>query len=192
MTTRRTMIHALLSLAALAPTAALAHPFHEAASTSLLQGMLHPLTGLDHVLMIAAVGAWVAVLKPVGRLLVAGCLGLSVAVGSLLPVAPLAGPSLEMAIAATVVGSGMLLAAGRRAPLWATGLVAALFAVIHGFAHGAEGPAHSPLYVPGLVLATSGLAIAASFLAASLARHRIWLRAGGALGAAAGLAALSG
>ncbi len=69
-------------------------------------------------------------------------------------------------------------------------LLPALFALIHGFAHGAEGPATSARYVPGLVVATAGLALAASFLAARLQTHRAWLRLVGVLAALTGAVAL--
>jgi urease accessory protein len=155
-----------------------------------MAGVLHPLGGLDHVLMIVAVSAWAALLKPAGRAVIATCLGAFVAIGALLPVAPASGSGLEAAIALTVIGAGLLLALGRRLPLWATGSLAALFALIHGFAHGAEGPATSPLYVPGLVVATMGLALAVSFLAARLQSHRGWLRALGVISAAVGTTTL--
>ncbi len=188
---RNTLITTLL-LATLAPTAALAHPGHDGVSTGFMAGVLHPLTGLDHVLMIVAVSAWAALLRPAGRVAVAACLGVFVAIGALAPVAPLSGTGLEMAIALTVIGSGLLLAVGRRWPIWATGSLAALFALIHGFAHGAEGPATSQLYVPGLVVTTMALALTVSFLAARLQAHRGWLRALGFAGAAMGATALLG
>jgi urease accessory protein len=189
---RRITLLSTLLLAAFAPTAALAHPGHDGAGASFVAGVLHPLTGFDHVLMIVAVSAWAAMLKPAGRAVMAICLGAFVAIGALMPVAPAAGAGLEAAIALTVIGAGVLLAAGRRMPLWATGSLAALFALIHGFAHGAEGPATSPLYVPGLVVATTGLALAVSFLAARLQAHRVWLRALGVMSAAVGTTALIG
>ncbi len=179
-----------LLLGALMPVAALAHPGHAEAGAGFMAGLVHPLSGLDHVLMIVAVSIWAAQLKPAGRAVVAASLGLFVAIGALVPVAPPAGPGLEVAIALTVIGAGILLAAGRRWSLWASASFAALFALIHGFAHGAEGPATSSLYVPGLVTATSGLALVVSFLAARLQTHRAWLRLIGVLGAIAGTAAL--
>jgi urease accessory protein len=181
---------ATLMLGALTPVAALAHPGHPEAGTGFMAGLLHPLGGLDHVLMIVAVSLWATQLKPAGRLVVAASLGLFVAIGALLPVAPLAGADLEIAIALTVIGAGMLLAMGRRWPAWATASFAALFALIHGFAHGAEGPAASPLYVPGLFVATAGLALVVSFLAARLQAQRGWLRVAGAMGAISGAVAL--
>jgi urease accessory protein len=151
-----------------------------------MAGLLHPLGGVDHVLMIVAVSAWAAQLQPAGRMAVAACLGLFVAIGAMVPAATLAGRGLEVAIALTVIGAGMLLALGRRWPAWITSGVAAVFALVHGFAHGAEGPAGSSSYVPGLVVATSGLALLVSLIAARLQAQRTGLRWLGLLGAAGG------
>lgn len=174
----------------LTPMAALAHPGHAGTGAQFVAGLVHPLTGLDHVLMIVAVSLWAAQLQPAGRVITAACLGLFVAIGALAPVAPPAGAGLETAIALTVIGAGILLAASRRWPLWATAGFAALFALIHGFAHGAEGPAASLAYVPGLVAATTGLALLVSFLAAQLQTHRAWMRRAGLIGALTGIVAL--
>ncbi len=174
-------------LAALLPGVALAHPGHGEGS-HLIEGVLHPLTGLDHLLMLTAISAWAAQLQPTGRVLVSLCLALFVGIGATLH----AGGSalLEVAIALTVIGAGVLLAVGRRWPLWASGLLASAFASIHGLAHGAEGPAHSMAYVAGLLVATGGYALTISFIAARLQSHRVWWRAAGALSAATGGAAL--
>jgi urease accessory protein len=187
--THRSRIITALLLAALAP-AAMAHPGHSAGA-GFMAGVMHPLTGLDHVLMIIAVSAWAAAFKPAGRLMMAACLGAFVAIGALLPVAPLSGAALEIAIALTVIGAGILLALGRRWSLGITCTVAALFALIHGFAHGAEGPANIPLYVPGLVAATASLALVVSFLIARLRSHHDWLQAVGVATTATGVALLS-
>jgi hydrogenase/urease accessory protein HupE len=61
---------------------------------------------------------------------------------------------------------------------------------VHGFAHGAEGPARSAAYISGLVATTAALALIVSYLASLLRRRQVWLRTGGALSAAAGLSAL--
>ncbi len=179
-----------LLIGALTPMAALAHPGHAEIGAGFVAGLLHPLTGLDHVLMIVAVSLWSAQLRPAAHVIIAASLGLFVAIGALAPASSLAGPGLEAAIALTVIGSGVLLAAGRRWPTWATACFAALFALIHGFAHGAEGPAGSAAYVPGLIAATSGLALSVSFAAARLQTHRAWLRGVGIVGAITGTFAL--
>lgn len=181
---------AMLVPAALTPAIASAHPGHAGIGAGFMEGLMHPLTGLDHVLMIVAVSAWAAQLRPAGRITVAACLGLFVALGALLPASAVAGRGLEIAIALTVVGAGILLAAGRRWPVWITAAVAALFALVHGLAHGAEGPAAGSSYVPGLIVATTGLALLVSRLAAALQSQRRWLRLCGAMGAAGGALAL--
>lgn len=174
----------------LASSAAVAHPGEGSHADHLAAGMLHPLTGLDHVLMIVAVSAWSALLPARMRLVVAACLATFVGIGALLPVS--GGPALEAAIALTVVGSGVLLAIGRRAPLWVTAGLAAGFALIHGFAHGAEGPSGAGLYVAGLVIATALLAALVALVAARLQSRPMWLRLAGAASAASGAAALAG
>jgi urease accessory protein len=179
-----------LALVALTPVAALAHPGHDGVGAGFMAGLLHPLSGLDHVLMIVAVSAWAAQLQLAGRVTVAASLGLFVAIGALAPAASLAGPGLEAAIALTIIGGGILLALGRRWPAWVTASVAALFALVHGIAHGVEGPATSNSYVPGLVVATVALALLISVLATRIQAHRAWLRICGALGAVSGTVAL--
>ena len=186
--THRTLQMAAL-LTVLLPGTALAHPGH-GVGDNLLTGLMHPLGGLDHLLMIVAVSAWAALLQPAGRNVVAGCLALFVGVGALLPVA--GGNALEAAIAVTVVGAGTLLAVGRRWPLWATGSLSAAFALVHGFAHGAEGPGSSAAYVFGVVVTTGLLALAVSWLVATVQVRAIWLRVAGIVSAASGAVALAG
>jgi urease accessory protein len=185
----RLMTFTTMTAALLAPTMSLAHTGH-GVGQEFVAGVMHPLSGLDHVLMIVAVGAWASVLQPACRVVVAACLAAFVAIGATLSMASVSGPAVEAGIALTVVGSGMLLAVGRRWPLLATAVVAALFATIHGLAHGAEGPAQSVAYVPGLAVATGGLALAASILTARLQSQRMWLRITGGLSAVAGATAL--
>lgn len=178
---------ASLLLASLAPAAALAHPGH-AAGEDFAAGLVHPLSGLDHLLMIIVVSAWAARFAPTGRAIVTACLALFVGLGALLPLA--GGSDLEVTIALTVIAAGILLARGRRWPLWATASLAGLFALIHGFAHGIEGSGRSASYIAGLVLATAALALAVKGLVARLRDANFWTRSLGVLGAVAGAAAL--
>lgn len=189
MTKNRLLTLTTVSALALLPTVAMAHPGH-GVGENFVAGVMHPLTGLDHVLMIVAVSAWAGAMAVRARLVIAACLALFVAIGAVAPFAVAPGAGLEAAIALTVLGSGLLLAVSRRWSLGASAALAALFAMIHGFAHGAEGPAGSMAYVPGLAMATGGLALAVSFLAARIQSHRGWLRAAGVLGAVAGATAL--
>lgn len=164
-TVRRLAGPTLLLAAALAPAPALAHPGHEFSQT-LVAGLLHPLTGFDHLLMIIAVSAWAGLVAPPARIAVISCLALFVGIGATLPIS--GGAMLEGAIALTLVGAGILLAVGRKWPLSASAPLAAGFALVHGFAHGAEGPAPGAGYIMGLVVATGGLAIMVAFVASKL------------------------
>ena len=179
-----------VALAALTPTAALAHPGHDGIGAGFVAGLMHPLGGLDHVLMVFAVSAWAAQLGIAGRMAVVGSLGVFVAIGALAPAAALTATGLEAAIALTVIGAGILLATGRRLPITLAASVAAVFALVHGLAHGAEGPATSSSYVPGLAVATTGLALLVSSAAARLPAQRTWLRCCGLVGALSGTMAL--
>jgi urease accessory protein len=178
---------AALVLTACMPGVALAHPGH-GFSNDLVQGLVHPLTGLDHVLMLLAISTWAARLAFRERALVASCMAAFVGIGALVPVG--AGAMVEAAIALTVVGAGILLAMERRWPAWATSAVAAAFSLVHGFAHGAEGPA-SDAYVGGLVIATGAAAMLVSTLTARLRPQVAWLRTAGVASAVIGAATLA-
>jgi urease accessory protein len=116
---------------------AAAHPGHEAA-TGVLAGLLHPLTGLDHLLALLAVGLWSrqqrhgVVLPPVFLVLMA--LGASCA--GLLHQGIL--PALETSVAATVLLLGILAAVSLRMPPQLAVLLAGLCGFLHGVAHGRE------------------------------------------------------
>lgn len=184
----------VLTLAFLLPTAALAHPGHDGLNSTFAAGLLHPLTGPDHVLMIVAVGAWAAQFRTTGRAVVCAALMGFVTLGALLAPVGVQGQLLEGAIALTVVGSGMLLALGRKLPLAGAASLAAVFALVHGFAHGLEGPAETLGYVPGLALSTGLLGAGAAVIAGWLAAggNARWLRRAGALSALSGAVLLLG
>lgn len=122
-------------------------------------GVLHPFSGLDHVLAMGAVGVLAARLR--GRALwelPVAFLSLMVA-GAALAAMGVGLPGVEVGIAASVVVLGGLLAAPRSiSGLAAAGIVGA-FAVLHGYAHGAEidGNGSGLAYGIGFVLATGTL-----------------------------------
>jgi urease accessory protein len=133
-----TTLGALLGLAATAwPSIAMAHTGGVRAH-GLAGGALHPLTGLDHLCAMIAIGLWAA---QVGgravRLIPLSFLGVF-AVGSALGVAGAPLPLVEPSIAASVVVLGLLIAARARLPLPVSAALAGCFAVVHGHAHGSE------------------------------------------------------
>ena len=180
-----------LTLAAvlLTPTAALAHTGHEAGT--FIAGMGHPVSGLDHVLAMLAVGLWAAQIG--GRALWAAPLTFvgAMLAGGAMGAAGLPFPAVEPMILASIVILGALIALAVRVPLNAALPVLALFGAAHGWAHGAEGPATGMLtYAAGFALMTAalhGVGLLAGLGLHKLAGMRV-TRALGGLTAAAGLA----
>jgi urease accessory protein len=165
---------------------AIAHPGHDFAFAS---GLMHPLGGLDHMLAMAAVGAWA--LQIGGRAVWAVPLAFVAAMvlGAVAGMAGMAVPGVELGIAASVVTLGAVVALGLKPGVPAAAALVGLFAVFHGVAHGAEIPAGADAlgYVGGFALATLALHAAGIGFGAAL-RGGIVLRLAGAAAAGAGLA----
>jgi len=123
----------------------------------LLSGVVHPLTGADHVLAAVAAGIWAAVSGGSrARSVIAAFLGML----SLGAVAGFAGASLglvEPVIALSVTTLGVLIALRVSLPGLVAPAVAGGFALFHGYAHAAGLPmmAGSAWYLLGLLMATS-------------------------------------
>ncbi|WP_164502753.1 HupE/UreJ family protein [Nitrosomonas oligotropha] len=121
-----------------------------------LHGFAHPLSGLDHILAMVAVGLWAA--QAHGRivwlfpLIFVAVMGLGGLFGAIaLPLA-----FAEHGIMLSLVILGALLAWRKHLPLSASVLLIGLFALSHGFAHGSEMPSSAalPSYAAGFMLAT--------------------------------------
>ena len=174
----------------LRPGAALAHvPGGEVAG--LISGLLHPLSGPDHVVAMLAVGLWGAQLGPPALWLLPVTFPMVMALGGLLALLGLSVPGVELGIALSAVTLGVVVLRAAR-PHWL--LAAALvgvFAVFHGHAHGTELPegASGLLYSLGFVVATGG--VHAVGIAIGLVHRwpagRVALRVAGAGVTAAGL-----
>jgi len=159
--------------------------------TSFASGLMHPLSGLDHLLAMIAIGLWAA--QQGGRALwaVPATFVSALVLGGGLAWAGLSLPHVETGIASSVLVLGLLIATRRRWAVTAGMAIAAVFAIFHGYAHGLEMPqAASPaLYALGFVLATSflhGVGIAGSLVG------RYAIQVAGAVIAASGLAMLLG
>ncbi|AXA65069.1 HupE/UreJ family protein [Pseudomonas oryzihabitans] len=154
------MKHAkILATAALllAPALAFAHPGH--AENGLAAGVLHPLTGLDHLLAMLAVGLWAAQQQGKARLALPCTFVGTMLIGGLLGFAGLELPLLETGIAASVLALGLLVALAARPPVAAAVGLTAAFALFHGVAHGLELPemGNPWAYALGFVAATATL-----------------------------------
>jgi urease accessory protein len=159
---------AAAALFALIPAVAVPHPGHPGhEALGLGAGLLHPLTGADHILAMVAVGLWAGLRG--GRAVWAwpaafmAAMAMGFGLGSDQPFAW----SAEPMVLASVVVLGALTAAQARLPLaWGAALIAACGAA-HGYVHGIEAPGAGATYPLGVILATSGLHLAG--LAAGLA-----------------------
>lgn len=144
-----------LALLVLVPVAAQAHT-ETGLAGGFASGFLHPLTGLDHVAAMVAVGLWGAYLGAPAMWLLPVIFPMVMAFGGALGVlgVPLPGVEVCIALSGVLLGLAVLLAA--RPPLWVAGLMVGFFAVFHGHAHGTELPhAANPLtYAVGFVVAT--------------------------------------
>ncbi len=167
----------LAAALALAASPALAHPGHE---VGLLAGVEHPLSGLDHLLTMVAVGLWAALRGGKAQLawpaafvtaMVAGYLG-----GLVAPAAPMIGLTIEALIILSVVALAGFAAIEHTRFALVSGLpLIAAIGLVHGFAHGSEAPAAAGLAFPlGMVLATIFLHAAGIFGGrAALAARRL-------------------
>jgi urease accessory protein len=167
---RRSVLERLTAALVLVPTVVLAHTWH-ADTSGLLHGFMHPLTGIDHVLAMIAVGVlaaqlgrgarWLVPLAFVGVMMVGGGFGM----------AGISVPFAELAVAASVVVLGLAIAFAFRLHALAVVTLVSFFALFHGHVHGAE--------MPG---AASMLAYTAGFVGATALLHLIGVTLGILLG----------
>jgi urease accessory protein len=188
---RSQMLGALGGLTAVAIAAASPAAAHTGLPAhGVLDGVLHPLTGVDHLLAMVAVGLVAALstnrstalrtpLAFVGGMVVGGLLGM----------AGIGLPGVETLIALSVVAFGAIVVARpEHSRSWALALpgVAAFFGAAHGHAHGAELPSSAVplLYVVGFVAATVTLHAVGTALGLTLReRPAIRMAVGSALSA---------
>jgi urease accessory protein len=150
----------LISAALLLLTAAGAHAHVIPGDVrSFGSGFAHPLSGLDHILAMVAVGLWAAQLGGRARWLVPASFVGVMALGGALAMAGLRVPFTEEGIMLSLLVFGILVAVAARFPLAASMAIVGLFAFFHGHSHGTEMSANAVGYAygAGFMLATVGL-----------------------------------
>jgi len=155
----RAIVSLLVALAVLVPTAAFAHPGH-GPEIGLIAGFLHPMSGIDHILCMVAVGVFAAVLGGRALWLVPLSFVGMMAVGFLLGANGVTLPFVELAIGLSSVVIGAVAAWGKPMPVSAAMALVGAFAIFHGHAHGAEMPANA-----------GGLQFALGFMTATALLH---------------------
>ena len=125
-------------------------------------GFMHPLSGFDHMLAMISVGLWGAFLGRPLIVLLPVIFPALMAFGGALGIAGVPIPPVEIGIALSVLVLGAMIAFAVRAPVWLACGIVAVFAIFHGYAHGAELPsAADPVgYSVGFVLCTGLLHVA--------------------------------
>jgi urease accessory protein len=180
-----------MSLLALSPVA-LAHTgVHPVAG--FLSGFAHPFLGIDHLLAMIAIGLWAVAAAPRRVWLLPLAFVSVMGLGGWLGAAGIPLAYTETGIAASVVLLGLLVSGRvRLSPFTAVGLVG-LFALFHGYAHGAEIGADVELwaYAAGFVAATGLLHLTGIVLGRLLLAKPVWYRSCGAAMSAMGLALLT-
>jgi urease accessory protein len=154
-------------------------------------GLAHPISGLDHVLAMVAVGVWGAQLGMPALWILPVIFPMVMALGGMLALLGVAIPGVEIGIAASALLLGAMVLLEARPPLSVAAAMVGVLAIFHGHAHGTELPAGASglLYSIGFVVATGclhGAGIAIGTLH-RFARGRLALRAAGALVAIGGL-----
>lgn len=152
------MSYFLFALMLLWPLAAWAH-VESGQAGGFLSGLSHPISGLDHVLAMIAVGLWGAQLGSPAVWLLPVAFPMMMAFGGMLGLMGIPVPGIEVGIAVSGIVLGALILIEKKMPLFAALLIVAFFAIFHGHAHGTELEAgqNAMLYSLGFVLCTGTL-----------------------------------
>ena len=131
----------------------------QSGAAGILAGLAHPISGLDHVLAMVAVGLWGAQLGAPAIWALPVAFPMVMALGGMLGLMGVPLPGIEYGIAASAILLGAAVLFEIRPPLPVAAIVVGVFAIFHGHAHGTELPAGSSalLYSMGFVVATGAL-----------------------------------
>jgi urease accessory protein len=152
---RRSLLATVLVTAAMP---ALAHTGHHSVS-GFFAGFSHPIGGLDHVLAMVSVGLFAALLGGQALWALPASFIAMMLMGGVLGLAGIEVPAVEFGIIASVIILGALVSLGRSWPIGAAMALVGVFAVFHGYAHGAEIPAGV-----GMTLNSLGFTLASMLL----------------------------
>lgn len=124
-----------------------------------VSGLSHPVSGLDHVLAMIAVGLWGAQLGSPAMWLLPVAFPMMMAFGGMLGLIGIPVPGIEVGIAVSGIVLGALILGETKMPIIGALLVVGFFAIFHGHAHGTELEAgqNAMLYSLGFVICTGTL-----------------------------------
>ena len=128
-------------------------------AAGFISGFHHPISGWDHIAAMIAVGLWGAQLGAPAIWLLPVAFPMMMAMGGFLGLIGVPLPAVEIGIGISALVLGIMVAFEVRPPLFICILIVAIFAIFHGYAHGAElAPGTSALaYSLGFVVSTGCL-----------------------------------
>lgn len=183
----------LLLLASAVPSLALAHT---GIGHGFMQGVTHPMGGMDHLLAMVAVGLLAGRAGGAALWQIPASFIAMMACGTLIGMASIGLPFIEVGIALSIAVFGAMLASRCNPTLLLTTLAVGFFALFHGHAHGSEAAEN----ISGLAYAAGLLSMSALLHACGAAAAMLLMRmhqssalrlSGGAL-AVAGIGLLAG
>jgi urease accessory protein len=177
------MIRFLLLL--LSPLSAWAHEGSSLPYGSFIAGLAHPVLGVDHFLAMVSVGILSAQIGGRAIWTVPTTFVSVMAIGGLLGWLNVGLTSIELGISFSVLTLGIAIAADRKLPILVAMGAVGIFAIFHGYAHGAEMPtvANPVRYALGFMTGTALLHIAGLLvgdISQHYARGKVLLRVAGA------------
>ena len=189
---KRAAVTTFVAFLVFAPIAALAHPGHAGA----VHGFVHPVTGIDHVLAMIAVGVLAAQFGGRALWLVPTSFLVAMAIAGVIGMAGIPVKIVEAGIGLSVVILGLMIAFQIKPPRLVAMVVVGFFALFHGYAHGSEMPngLAALSFVAGFLVTTALLLAAGVGLGLLLQRRilsRRLIQAGGGAMALVGIAVLA-
>ena len=149
---------ALLGTILLSAQTAFAHS-QKGEAVGFLTGVRHPISGLDHVLAMVAVGLWGAQLGSPAIWILPVAFPMVMAIGGMFGLMGVPLPGIEYGIALSALLLGAAVMFEIRPPIGVAAALVGFFAIFHGHAHGTELPPGQSalLYSMGFVVATGCL-----------------------------------
>jgi urease accessory protein len=188
-------VTSFVTILVFAPVVALAHTGHDDAS-GLAHGFVHPMSGIDHVLAMVAVGLLAAQYGGRALWLVPLSFLVAMAIAGVIGMAGIVAPVAEVGIGVSVVVLGLAIAFQLRPPTFVATAVVGFFALFHGYAHGVELPdgITGLSFALGFLLATAllhGSGVGLGLLMQRQVSSRRLIQAGGGAMAPVGIAVLA-
>jgi urease accessory protein len=158
---------------------------------SFTTGIAHPISGIDHILVMVTVGVWGVLAGGRALWVWPTVFVATMLIGFAAAALGLQLPWVAAAVSSSIIVLGLLVALAVKAPVGLGAVLVGLFAFFHGHAHGTEAMAASLVaYGAGFALATAGLHAAGIGLALTIERSlgKPAVQAIGALTVLSGLA----